>query len=163
MIFLNLPNNLFVGGLEEAGWMYILQPEFQKRYGFVLSSIFVGAIWFIWQLPLFFIPVTGHNSGLIDIGMFAVQLISFRFFYGAIYKITGKGYVFMSVLFHTMFNAASPVVGILPMTWIGSIFANAAIVFISIVSVIIYDKRRGKKSVVAKISGHYVPEKEDGE
>lgn len=140
MIFLNLPNNLFIGGLEEAGWMFILQPELQKRYGFFLSSIFVGLIWFVWHLPLFFIPGTAHYSGLIDIGMFAVQLISFRFFYGAIYKITGKGYVFMSVLFHTLFNATSPVVGILPMTWIGSIIANAAIVLISIVSVMIYDK-----------------------
>ncbi len=140
MFFLNLPNNLFIGGLEEAGWMYILQPALIKRYGFFLSSIFVGSLWFVWHIPLFFIPGTSHYSGLINIGMFAIQLISFRFIYGAIYKITHKGHVFMSVLFHTMFNAASPVIGILPMTWKGTILANFTIVSISIVSVILCNK-----------------------
>lgn len=29
-IFLSLPGNLFIGGLEEAGWMYLLQPFFNR-------------------------------------------------------------------------------------------------------------------------------------
>jgi hypothetical protein len=73
--------------------------------------------------------------------MFAVQLIAFRFFYGAIYRISGKGHVFMCVLFHTMFNAASPVFGTMTMTWVGTIAANAVIVLVSIVTVVIFDKR----------------------
>jgi membrane protease YdiL (CAAX protease family) len=137
MFFLSLPGNLIIGGLEEAGWMYILQPELDKKYGFVLSSAFVAIIWLLWHLPLFFIPGTGHYEGLIDFWMFAVQLITFRFLYGAIYKISGKGCVFMCILFHTMFNAASPVFGILPMTWAGTIAANAVIVLVSIVTVVI--------------------------
>lgn len=141
MFFLNLPGNLFIGGLEEAGWMYILQPELDKKYGHVLSSVLLGIIWLLWHLPLFFIRGTSHYEGLIDFWMFAVQLIAFRFFYGAIYKISGKGRVFMCVLFHTMFNAASPVFGILPMTWAGTIAANAGIVLVSIVTVITYDKK----------------------
>ncbi|WP_379141155.1 CPBP family intramembrane glutamic endopeptidase [Paenibacillus sp. sgz500992] len=141
MFFLNLPGNLFIGGLEEAGWMYILQPEIDKKYGFVLSSVSVGIIWVLWHLPLFFIPGTSHYEGLIDFWMFAVQIIAFRFFYGAIYKISGKGRVFMCVIFHTMFNAASNVFSILPMTWAGTIAANAVIVLVSIVTVMIYDKK----------------------
>lgn len=139
--FLSLPGCLIIGGLEEAGWMYILQPGLYKKYGFVLSSIFTAVIWTLWHVPLFFIPGTNHGEGLINFGMFAVQLLSFRFFNGAIYTISGKGRVFMSVLFHTMFNAASPIFGSLTKTWAGTIAANAGIILVSIITVVIYDKK----------------------
>ena len=31
MLFLSLPGNLFIGGLEEAGWTYVLQPRLDKK------------------------------------------------------------------------------------------------------------------------------------
>ena len=139
--FLALPGGLIIGGLEEAGWMYILQPELDKRYGYVLSSVYVGFIWILWHIPLFFIPGTNHGEGLINFWMFAVQLMAFRFFNGAIYKISGKGRVFMCVLFHTMFNAASPIFGNMTMTWVGTIVANSVLVLVSMVTVMIYDKK----------------------
>ena len=142
--FLSLPGNLIIGGLEEAGWMYILQPRLDERFGFILSSIFVGFIWILWHVPLFFIPGTNHGEGLINFWMFAVQLMSFRFFIGAIYKISGKGCVFMCVLFHTMFNAASPIFGTMTMTWAGTIAANVVIVLVSIITVMIYDKKKSQ-------------------
>ena len=39
MLFLSLPGNLFIGGLEEAGWTYVLQPRLDKKYDFIISSI----------------------------------------------------------------------------------------------------------------------------
>ena len=141
MFFLALPGILIIGGLEEAGWMYLLQPMLDKKYGFVLSSVSFGSMWLLWHIPLFFIPGTSHYEGLIDFWMFAVQLVAFRFFYGAIYKISGKGRVFMCVLCHTMFNAANSVFGIQPTTWAGTIAANAVIVLVSIITVMIYDKK----------------------
>lgn len=140
--FLSLPGCLIIGGLEEAGWMYILQPELDKKYGFVLSSILTGFIWALWHIPLFFIPGTNHGEGLINFWMFNVQLFAFRFFNGAIYKISGKGRVFMCVLFHTMFNAASPIFGTMTMTWAGTIAANAVIVLVSLTTVFLYDQRK---------------------
>ena len=139
--FLSLPGNLIIGGLEEAGWMYILQPDLDKKYGFILSAVFVGIIWIFWHIPLFFIPGTNHAEGFINFWMFAVQLMAFRFFNGGIYRISGKGRVFMCVLFHTMFNAASPIFGTMTMTWAGTIAANAVIILVSIVTVVIYDKK----------------------
>ncbi|MGV8981848.1 CPBP family glutamic-type intramembrane protease [Clostridium sp.] len=106
---------------------YILQPRLDKKYGFILSSVSVGIIWILWHIPLFFIPGTSHYEVLIDFWMFAVQLIAFRFLYEAIYKISGKGRMFICVLCHTMFNAASSVFIIMPMTWAGTIAANAVI------------------------------------
>lgn len=133
--FLSLPGNLIIGGLEESGWMYVLQPELDKKYGFILSAVFTGIIWIFWHIPLFFIPGTNHGEGFINFWMFAVQLMAFRFFNGAIYRISGKGRVFMCVLFHTMFNAVSPIFGTTTMTWTGTIAANVVIILVSLLTV----------------------------
>lgn len=139
-IFLSLPGNLFIGGLEEAGWMYILQPELDKKHGFVISSALTGFIWILWHIPLFFIPGTNHGEGLINFGMFSVQVMAFRFFFGAIYKISGKSGVFMCVLAHTIFNAASSVFHTMTTTWAGTMIANAVMILVSMITVAIYSK-----------------------
>lgn len=77
--FLSLPGNLFIGGLEETGWAYILQPGLNKKFGYVLSCILSGIIWIAWHIPLFFIPGTNHEEGLINFGMFAIQCMALRF------------------------------------------------------------------------------------
>ena len=143
MFFLSLPGNFFIGGLEETGWMYVLQPGLDKRYGFLVSSIFVGVIWIFWHIPLFFIPGTNHCDGLIDFWMFNIQVMSLSFFRGAIYKIAGKGYVFMYVLFHTMFNAMSSLF-VSRMTWAGTIVANIAMILFSIAIVTMHRKSKTK-------------------
>ena len=139
--FLSLPGNLFIGGLEEAGWTYILQTGLDRKFGYVLSCILSGIIWVVWHIPLFFIPGTNHGEGLINFGMFAVQCMALRFFFGAICKISGKSYVFMCVLFHTMFNAASSIFATMTMTWSGTIAANIVIVLVSTITVMIYNKK----------------------
>ena len=70
MFFLSLPGNLIIGGLEEAGWMYVLQPRLDKKYGFFSASVLVGVIWIFWHIPLFFIPGTNHCDGVINFWMF---------------------------------------------------------------------------------------------
>lgn len=140
-LFLSLPGNLIIGGLEESGWMYVLLPRLEKKFGYILASTVTGVIWVIWHVPLFFIPGTNHGEGLINFWMFAVQVMAFRFLYGAIYKISGKGGVFMCVLFHTLFNAASPLFGTMTMTWEGTIAANAAIIIVALVTVAVYDRK----------------------
>ena len=70
MFFLSLPGNLIIGGLEEAGWMYVLQPRLDKKYVFFSASVLVGVIWIFWHIPLFFIPGTNHCDGVINFWMF---------------------------------------------------------------------------------------------
>ena len=48
----------------------------------------------------------------------------------------------MCVLFHTMFNAVSPIFGTMTMTWVGTIAANTVIVIVSIITVVLYDKKK---------------------
>lgn len=142
VFFLSLPGNLLIGGLEEAGWSYILQPGLDKRFGYALSCILSGVIWILWHVPLFFLPGTRHAEGLIPFGMFAVQCMALRFFFGAIRRISRKSGVFMCVLFHTMFNAASSVFAAVTETWPGTIAANAAIVLVSILTVAVSSKKQ---------------------
>ena len=85
--------------------------------------------------PAVLLPGTRHAEGLIPFGMFAVQCMALRFFFGAVRKVSGKSGVFMCVLFHTMFNAASSVFAAVTTTWPGTIAANAAIVLVSILTV----------------------------
>lgn len=142
VFFLSLPGNLLIGGLEEAGWSYILQPGLDKRFGYALSCILSGMIWILWHIPLFFLPGTRHAEGLIPFGMFAVQCMALRFFFGAIRRVSGKSGVFMCVLFHTMFNAASSVFAAVTATWPGTIAANAAMVLVSILTVAVSSKKQ---------------------
>lgn len=142
IFFLSLPGNLIIGGLEESGWMYVLQPGLAKKMGYLKSVLLMGAIWTIWHIPLFFIPGTNHSSGSINFLMFTIQLLAFRFFHGTINEIGGKGTVFLCVLFHTMFNAASPLFGTMTMNWTGTIIANAGLIVFAVVTVMIYDKRK---------------------
>lgn len=135
MFFLSLPGNLVIGGMEEAGWMTALQPGLDRRWGFFTSSLVVGVVWLLWHVPLFFIPGTNHESGLIDFWMFAVQIMAFRFLYGAIFRVSGRSGVFLCILSHTVFNAASFTLGIPPTTWAGTLTANAAVVILAVVSV----------------------------
>lgn len=44
-IIVMIPMMLVAGGLEEAGWRYILQPELEKKYSFTISTIIVSIIW----------------------------------------------------------------------------------------------------------------------
>lgn len=148
---LSLPGGIIIGGMEEAGWMYVLQPKLDKKYGFLFASIFVGVIWVFWHIPLFFIPGTNHCGGFINFWMFNIQVMSFSFVRGAVYKISEKGHVFVFVLFHTMFNAVSPIFGTTTMTWSGTVVANSALILLSIATVLIYEKWNKAKSSAATV------------
>jgi len=101
VFFVSLPIMVIGGGLEEAGWRYILQHELDKRFGFILSSIIVAPIWSVWHLPLFFIQGVGQYGT--NFGIFTIRVIGWTFTLGAIRRITGS--VFLCILFHSMINS----------------------------------------------------------
>jgi len=140
MFFLFLPLTLLAGGMEEAGWSYILQPELNKKYSFFVSSVITGVIWWAWHIPLFFIPGTSHYE-IMSIWMFLVACIGMRFFYGAILKISGKAGIFLSVLKHTLYNALAMTFVFMPTTWTATIVALIIMFFVSVIPVIIYNKK----------------------
>ncbi len=48
------------GGLEEPGWRGFALPMLLKRHTPFLASIFIGIVWAIWHLPLFFAPLSSQ-------------------------------------------------------------------------------------------------------
>ena len=133
MFFLNLPIMLVGGGLEEAGWRYILQPELDKKYGFILSSIIVAVIWSVWHLPLFFIPDVGQYGE--NFGLFALSILGLTFALGAIRKISDN--VFLCVLFHCIANAGTSTF-VFHRTWSGITVTSGLLIIISTIFVFIY-------------------------
>lgn len=95
-----LPLMILGGGLEEAGWRYVLQPELEKKYSFAASTLLVGCFWWLWHLPLFFISEAGQYGK--DYLVYGVGIIGVSFALAALKRTTGS--VWLCVLFHCLLN-----------------------------------------------------------
>ena len=100
-IIVMIPAMIVGGGLEEAGWRYILQPELEKKLPFTASTIIVSMIWWLWHLPLFFIQ--GVNQYGQNFFGFGISVLGLTFALASIRKNTGS--VWLCVLFHSMINS----------------------------------------------------------
>ena len=102
-IIVMIPMMLFGGGMEEAGWRYILQPELEKKYKFTISTLIVSIIWWVWHLPLFFIEgVSQYGQNYLAFG---VNVLGLSFALADIRKNTDS--VWLCVLFHCIINSLS--------------------------------------------------------
>lgn len=103
MLIVVLPMMLSGGGNEEVGWRMILQPEFEKKYGFNLSTIFTAIIWWIWHLPIFFINGTANAN--MNYFMFGIMCLTFSYALATIRKVSNG--VFPCILTHCLINGLS--------------------------------------------------------
>jgi membrane protease YdiL (CAAX protease family) len=94
----------FVALGEEVGWRGYALPALQARYGALLSSVILGALWTLWHLPLFFNPDL-HYSDLPFILQVAFQ-IPVAILFTWVFNSTG-GSVLMAILMHAVLNASS--------------------------------------------------------
>ncbi len=92
---------IFAGGLEEAGWRYITFPELEKKCGFFISALITAVIWWIWHLPLFFIP--GVSQYQKNFFVFGIMVLGFSFMLAAVRSLTGS--VWLCVLCHGIVNS----------------------------------------------------------
>ena len=136
MLALLMPLMLFMGGLEEAGWRYVLQPELETKTGYILFSLIFSVIWLVWHLPLFFIAGTGQTT--MDIGLYAIGIVGLSFALSALWKVTKS--VFLCVLLHCLVNAARSVF-IFDDTVLGALVAAALLLVVSVFSVALYKRK----------------------
>jgi len=129
------------GGLEEAGWRGIMQPELEKKFGFVISAFITGLIWFVWHLPLYFIP---GNESRTNIWIFLFVCIMTTFLFGAFRRISGS--VFLAITAHTISNSMVGILGegVFISTWAGIIGSTIFFCLVSIIAVSIFDKKQAK-------------------
>jgi membrane protease YdiL (CAAX protease family) len=137
MFFVLLPLVLIGGGIEEAGWSYVLRPQLNKKFGLVLSSLIVAVIWTAWHIPVF-LP-QGRIESLSWFGLFAIGILGESFALGAIIRITKS--VFLCVLFHTLSNAVSSMFTVYSVSLFGTIISTFLLITVSIATVFIYERK----------------------
>lgn len=92
--------------LEEMAWRGYALVELQKHYSALASSLFLGFMWAIWHLPLFFIPGTyQHELGLLTIPFwqFMAALVIGSVVMTWIFNNTSYS-TLSAVLYHAMWN-----------------------------------------------------------
>lgn len=126
---------LLGGGLEETGWRYILQPEMEKKYSFVLSTLFMSIIWWFWHSPLFFIAGTAQSTN--NFYIFGIGILAFDFALSTIKKVSNS--VLLCILFHSLTNSLMNIY-ILNSHAIGYILSTAILICLSFLVLIIQKK-----------------------
>lgn len=135
-IVVMIPMMLFGGGLEEAGWRFILQPELEKKYSFITSTILVGAIWWLWHLPLFYINnVSQYGQHYLAFG---INVLGLSFALACIRKNTNS--VWLCVLFHCLVNSLSGIYVIKDNIW-GNVVTTVLLMLCSYAFVKVNDKK----------------------
>jgi CAAX amino terminal protease family. len=94
-----LPVMIISGGLEELGWRGVALQE--SRASLCISALFIGVLWTLWHLPLFF--VAGTEQAHIRFVLFAPQTIGLALLLAWFYRQSGS--ILPCVLFHASFNA----------------------------------------------------------
>lgn len=136
-IIVMIPMMLFGGGLEEAGWRYILQPELEKKCSFTVATIMVSVIWWLWHLPLFYIQGVGQYGH--NYLAFGINVLGLGFALAGIRKITGS--VWLCVLFHCIVNSLSGIYVVNDNIW-GNIVTTVILILCSYALVTINGKKK---------------------
>lgn len=137
-IFVLIPIMLFGGGLEEEGWRHILQPELEKKYNFVISTLIVSVVWWLWHLPLFYIQGV-HQYGKSFL-VFGINVLGLTFALASIRKNTNS--VWLCVLFHCIINSLWGSIFILNDNILGSIVAAIILIFSSFLLLKVNDNKK---------------------
>lgn len=116
------------GGLEEAGWRYVLQKNLEKYTSFSLATLATCAIWVLWHLPLFFID--GASQQNMSFGLFFIFFVAYSFSLAVIRRLTGS--IWLCVLFHSALNAVLTVFAI-EFRLIETIITSSVMIAISLI------------------------------
>lgn len=136
-IIVMIPLMLLGGGLEEAGWRYILQPELEKKYKFIISTLIVSIIWWLWHLPLFYIQgVSQYGQNYLAFG---INILGLSFALASIRKNTNS--VWLCVLFHCIANSLSGIF-IINDNILGNIVTTIILIFSSLILVKVNNKKK---------------------
>ena len=125
-MLLLVPQMIVGGGMEEAGWRHILQPELEKRFNFAISTIIVSVIWWLWHLPLFLMAGTAQFDK--NFWTFGISVLGLSFALSAIKKKTNS--TWLCILFHAFANAWSGLYMVNDHI-LGTVVSSAALILIS--------------------------------
>jgi len=96
-ILLSLP----VQSGEELGWRGYALPRLASRFGWPLASVFLGVVWGLWHLPLFFVP--GADKYGQSFLVYVIGTIAFSVAIAWAYART-QGSLLLTMLMHAAFD-----------------------------------------------------------
>ena len=91
----------------EFGWRGYVLDRFQLRWSALVSSLILGAIWGLWQLPLHF--VAGTTQHTVPIWEVVTQTIIVAIAYTWLYNNT-RGSILVAMLFHAANSLTAAVI-----------------------------------------------------
>ncbi len=92
---------------EELGWRGFALEPLLNRFGFIKANLFLGVIWCVWHLPLFFMHGQFHNHlGPVGFWFFLADTIGLSMIMGLVF-IKTKCSTFSALLLHMLFNLTS--------------------------------------------------------
>lgn len=83
--------------VEELGWRGYALPLLQRRFSAFQASMILGAVWFSWHLPAFFI--LGEPYTLASLPVYFLQALSLTIIMTALYNAT-NGSILLAFFFH---------------------------------------------------------------
>lgn len=98
---------LFTAGplQEEFGWRGYALPRLQRRFNALTSSLVLGGLWWLWHLPLVFIPGRFMVGSLPLFGFLLPEIALTSVLLTWVYNNT-RGGILAALLFHTSMNWA---------------------------------------------------------
>lgn len=132
---------MFLGGpiAEEFGWRGYALDRLQGRFNAVVSSVFVGVIWGIWHLPLFFMKGQDIYRNVPILG-FVLGTVFLSILFTWIYNNT-NGSILAALLFHTMGNLSHFIFPAMA-TAIGGLVSVILNVIVVVIILIIFGPKR---------------------
>lgn len=105
---------LFTGGplFEEPGWRGFALPRLQQRFGPLVGTLMLGALWGLWHLPMFLVPgFNGAGTDFVGISIpfveFVIGTTAMAVIFTWVFNNT-RGSLLLAILLHTSLDAATP-------------------------------------------------------
>jgi len=90
------------GGQEELGWRGLAQPALQAGVSALSASLLVGVVWFVWHVPLFYVP--GSSQFGLPMIPYAVAVTATAVVLGWLYNSSRS--LLVPWLYHASLNPA---------------------------------------------------------
>lgn len=113
MLAASLGIMLFLSLGEELGWRAYALPTLIQRFGFVGSSLLLGAVWGAWHLPKFWLYQPPPPMAILA---FLLQITAASFLFTWLVQ-EARGSVLPAVLYHAWFNVMATLFPTIAVDW----------------------------------------------
>jgi hypothetical protein len=131
---------------EEAGWRGYLLPRLEARWGALTASLLLGVVWFLWHVPLLFLP--GDRNGAMPLALMATFILASSVMYTWLFNSTG-GSVLAVTLLHGGLNVWNRFIAVHPFNT-GDPLSGAVMVGVVTIVAVVLVAHYGGRTLTAK-------------